>query len=210
MGMGRYAPLGALIIVLAVVAGSTAVFSLKADDAFDVLQAGPITYRIPKEYRAGGDADNNVFMQVRFADWGPLERDRPGWEDNINILIGRQPQDIAGQYDALWDGTPIGAPTKSKKIEQIYRIEPEFTVQEMGSTFDIVIPDQDFSTMPLGIMQCTRPNPPVFPNAACSLLFDRDGQRWKISFGRQYLQRYAEFRERATTLFDSFREVPRQ
>ena len=208
MGMGRLAPFGTLFLVLAV-AGSTAVFGLKADDAFDVLQAGPITYRIPKEYRAGGDADNNVFVQVRFADWGPIERDRPGWEDNVNILIGRQRAPIAIVYDHQYDGTPIGESGKWGKIERTYRIEPEFTVQEMGSTFDIIVPDQDRTTMPLGILRCTRPNPPVFPNASCGLLFDQDGQRWKITFGRQFLHRYGEFRERAVTLFDSFREADR-
>ncbi|WP_157091783.1 hypothetical protein [Methylobacterium nodulans] len=78
--------------------------------------------------------------------------------------------------------------------------------QEMGSGFDIVVPDQDRKSMPIGVLECSRPEPPVFPNAGCAYRFDRDGQRWQVSFGRQFLPRYREFRERATALLDSFRE----
>ncbi|WFS69599.1 hypothetical protein CFBP4996_26360 (plasmid) [Agrobacterium leguminum] len=200
-------PAVSLIVILTGI--TVAQVKVASSEDFDRVQAGPIKYRIPKEYRTSNQSGDSIFIQFHVADWGPLDRDRSGWKDNVNVLITPQPQDIAGQYDALWDGTPSGAPTKSKTIERTYRIEPDFTVQEMGSTYDIVIPDQDGATMPLGLMQCTRPNPPVFPNASCALLFDRDGQRWTVTFGRQFLHRYAEFRGRATTLFDSFREVPR-
>lgn len=197
-----------LMAVLASFALALAGFGHTATDGFDEVQAGPITYYIPKEYRAGGDTDNNVFIQLKLADWTPLERDEPGWMDNINILVGPQFAPIARVYIDQYDGTPIGKMLRSKQIERTYRIDPEFTVQEMGSSYDIIIPDQDRELMPLGLVRCTRPNPPTLPNASCALLFDRDGQRWKISFGRQFLHRYGEFRERATTLFDSFREVP--
>lgn len=178
-------------------------------DKTEELRAGPITYYVPKAYRAGGDKENNVSVQVAIPDWGPLERDRPGWQDNVNIFIGRERYPIAEQYDGMWDGTPIGKTTKWNQVERTYRIKPEFTVQEMGSGLDIIIPDQNYALMPLGLMQCTKPKPPTFPNAGCTLLFDRNGQRWQISFGRQFLHRYREFRKRATALFDSFREVPK-
>ncbi|AAK90988.1 MULTISPECIES: hypothetical protein [Rhizobium/Agrobacterium group] len=45
---------------------------------FDELRAGPAAYRIPSKYRADGDTSNDVFVQVNLADWGPLERDKPG------------------------------------------------------------------------------------------------------------------------------------
>jgi hypothetical protein len=180
--------------------------ALSGDNSFDHLQAGSITYRIPKEFRAGGDSDGDIFIKVRLSDWGPLERDAPGWEDNVNILITPQPAPIAVIYDHHYDGTPVGTPGKWTEIVRTHREEPDLTVEVMGSVYDIVIPDQDRATMPLGFMRCTRPNPPLLPNASCGLLFDRDGQRWKITFGRQFLHRYSEFRERATTLLDSFRK----
>lgn len=197
--------LGIATIGLTVLA-SIALVSAASDD-FDIVQAGSVTYRVPKAFRAEGDSKGDLFLQARLSDWGPLERDRPGWTDNVNILIEPLRSPISAVYDSQWDGSPSGKLTKWKQIERTYRIEPEFTVQEMGSSFDIIIPDQDRSTMPLGVLECTRPNPPVFPNASCSLRFDRDGQRWTITFGRQYLQRYGEFRARSTDLIDNFREV---
>ncbi|MFA1676907.1 hypothetical protein ACDY97_30315 [Rhizobium mongolense] len=184
-------------------------FGRASGDGFARVQAGPVSYLIPKGYGVSNVSGDSIFMQVSLPDWGPLGKDRTGWNDNVNILIEPQRAPIGVVYDLEWDGSPSGKLTKWKQIERTYRIEPEFTVQEMGSTFDIIIPDQDRATMQLGILQCTRSKPPVFPNAGCSLLFDRDGQRWKMSFGRQYLHRYGEFRERATTLLDSFREAQR-
>lgn len=193
-------------IVALVVACVASALPLPAEsDDYDLVRAGPVHYAIPKIYRAESDG-NGLFLQLALPEWIPLKKNQPGWADNVNILVNRQPAPIAQIYDLHWDGAPTGSLTPSKRIERIYRLKSEFTVQEMGSGYDIVIPDQDRNTFPLGIMRCNRPRLLKGYAPSCALLFDRDGQRWEITFGREFLSRYREFRERATHLLDSFRE----
>ena len=169
-----------------------------------IVHAGPVAYRVPEEYRPSNVSGTSLFMQFALPDYGPLRRDVHGWEDNVNLLVTRQPAPIAVIYDHQWDGTPIGGKRKWNTIEKTYRVEPGFTVQEMGSGFDIVIPDQDRSTMPLGVMRCGRPKE-FMPNAACELMFDRDSQRWKVSFGRQFMARHGEIRASVEAVMDGWR-----
>ena len=137
------------------------------------ITVASVTYDIPSEAKPGYiDGQDSLFMQFALPDYGPLRRDVHGWEDNVNLLITRQPDPISRQYENQWDGTPIGKKLKWNSIQNTYRIEPGFTVQEMGSGFDIVIPDQDRSTMPLGVMQCGKPKE-FLPNAACELIVNR-------------------------------------
>lgn len=175
------------------------------------ITVGPVTYSIPREAKPGHlDGEDSLFMQFALPDYGPLGRDVPGWDDNVNLLL-RPFQtkhgvlfSIAQRYEQEWDGTPVNEFSGLNVIEKTYRIEPGFTVQEMGFGFDIVIPDQDRSTMPLGVMRCGRPKE-FMPNAACALMFDRDGQRWKVSFGRQFMALHGEIRARVEAIMDGWR-----
>lgn len=173
------------------------------------VEIGDVIYMIPPEFRER-PSENAMFLQFALPDWTALTRDVPGWEDNVNVLVeplktdtGRRAS-IPELYDGQYDGTPVGTMSNYSRIERIYRIETGLTVQEMGSGFDIVIPDQDMATMPLGIMRCTRARE-FFPNPDCSLLFDHDSARWSVSFGRQFMADHAAIRARATDVIDGFR-----
>lgn len=164
-----------------------------------------ITYRIPAAFHVRPLDGDALFMQLSLPDWGPLDEDRPGWDDNVNILIEKGMNTIPQLWHDLWSGSPgeeLGG--LRERVTRIYRIEPNLTVKEIPLGRDIVIPDQDLTTFPIGIMRCWRPRPDL-PNASCALLFDRDGQRWKVTLGRDRMKDFSTFKQRAIETIDSFR-----
>lgn len=198
---------------LAIMAGLTIVtvsgffafaFEETRDPNYDYATAGGHHYKIPKVYGDGGFGGDGLGFPVSYPDFGPLLEDKPGWDDHALLLVTTQVNTIAQLWNSLWDGTPRGEMTPWDEIKRTYRIEPEFTVQVTGSQYDTIIPDQDRKTFPLGVMRCVRAED--YPYPGCEYMFDRNGQRWKISFGRQFLSDYKQIRDKATRLVDSFEE----
>ncbi|WP_133251560.1 hypothetical protein [Zavarzinia aquatilis] len=177
-----------------------------ADDGGARREIAGITYRVPAAFHVRPQEGNALFIQLSLPDWGPLDEDRPGWDDNVNILIEEGINSIPQLWDDLWSAVPgenIGG--IRERVTRIYRIEPNLTVKEISLGRDIVIPDQDLTTFPIGIMRCWRPQPDL-PNASCALLFDRDGQRWKVTFGRDRMRDFSIFKQQAAQTIDLFRE----
>lgn len=163
-----------------------------------------ITYRIPAAFHVRPLDGDALFMQVSLLDWGPLDENRPGWDDNVNILIQKAINTIPELWQQLWNGLPGEDDILRRRVDRIYRVEPNLTVKEMALGWDIVIPDQDLSSFPIGVMTCWRSRP-LLPNAACALRFDRDGQRWEITFGRDRMKDFMTFKQKAVETIDSFR-----
>ncbi len=187
---------------------TTALASINNTPAFAAEQTtinmiGEQRYRVPLSYRPVPNGKGGISILVSFPNFGPLVGDKPGWDDNAQILVQKQINTIGMLWDTQWDGTPTGM-VEWNTIQKTYRIEPEFTVQEMGSGFDIVIPDQNLEAFPLGLLRCDRRKEGTYP--ACSHLFDMNGQRWQVSFGRQFIHNFRQIRERAVTLVNSFKE----
>lgn len=175
------------------------------------VEIGDNVYLVPREFGRVSSGEDIMALQFDRHDWTALKRDLGGWDDNVNVLIaalvnehGRRAT-IPELYGSQYDGTPVGITTGWSRIERIYRIEPGMEVRAMGSQEDVVIPDQDMVTMPEGFMVCGRPKPYLM-NASCKLLFDHDGTRWHIDFGRQFMGDYATIRARATAAVDAFKE----
>ncbi|MFA1676903.1 hypothetical protein ACDY97_30295 [Rhizobium mongolense] len=193
---------GAIASVLAT--GTLTIPELYADD-YVRGQVGGTHYSIPAVYRASV-SDRSLFISASLPQWGPLVRYKPGWNDHLQILItATSEKNIAALWDRLYDGTPF-VPGKPYTIVRKYRSEPNLAVQKMASEEDVFLPDQNAKTMPEGFMVCGRPSPPIFPYASCSHYFVEDHQRWKITFGRQFVGDFRSIRTRAKQFLDRFKE----
>lgn len=173
-----------------------------------VVEIAGVSYRFPKEYRASA-SDKNDSLGIQFSreDLSPLVSDTQGWDDNINLLITKRINTIPMLYDHAWDGTPEGLTAIGMlKLVRVYRVEPDLMIREMEKFHDIVIPDQDMKNMPIGMMHCYKPSEHMM-NAACSLMFDKGEQRWKISFGRQYLNNYMSIKNNVEEKMKEFEVV---
>lgn len=164
-----------------------------------------ISYRIPAAFHVRPLEGDGLFMQVALPEWGPLDENRPGWNDNVNILIEEGINTIPQLWDGLWSGLPGEERSGHRRVTRMYRIEPNLTVKETSLGREIVIPDQNLTTFPVGVMICWRPRPDL-PNGSCGLLFDRDGQRWKVTFGRDRMKEFMAFKQQAISLIDSFKD----
>lgn len=204
MAMSSILHRGVLPVLVLALLGAWLAGTLAGDGGARREIAG-ITYRIPAAFHVRPQEGDALFIQVSLPDWGPLDADRPGWDDNVNILIEEAINTIPQLWNDLWSGVP-GEDIDGirERVTRIYRIEPNLTVKEISLGRDIVIPDQDLTTFPIGIMRCWRPRPDL-PNASCALLFDRDGQRWKVTFGRDRMKDFSTFKQRAIEKIDSFR-----
>lgn len=165
-------------------------------------------YQIPVAYLAGTGANGSVTILVRAKNWRPVGDRRLDMADTIEIRVDPDPlgPDMATLYRFMFDGTGrLQPPYEWDRIERVYRLDPELTVQEMGNRHDVIVPDQDRTIMPLGFIQCTRQAEHNDPEPMCWQRFDHEGKRWRIRFARQYVVRHAVFRSRAIALFDRFR-----
>lgn len=173
-----------------------------------VVEIAGVSYRFPKEYRASA-SDKNDSLGIQFSreDLSPLAADIQGWDDNINLLITKRITTIPMLYDHAWDGTPEGLTSIGMlKLVRVYRVEPDLMIREMEKFHDIVIPDQDMKTMPIGMMRCAKPAKHMM-NTSCSLMFDKGEQRWKITFGSQYLNDYMSIKNSVENKMKGFEVV---
>ena len=178
----------------------------------DVLRVeiGEDVYEIPKIYKASGGyhqptEQNDLFVQFEKTNMGPLSKNVPGWKNNVNLLLSDFAFPVAQLYDNLWDGE-LHPQIESSKIYEIVkttRINDNLLYQEMGGFTDIVLVTDDEGNFD-GFMMCDKYEMKGAANA-CQFLFNEEGKRWKISFGKQFIEDYKQIRRDVMKQMDSFK-----
>ncbi|MCV9907032.1 hypothetical protein OIV19_05280 [Brucella sp. HL-2] len=161
-------------------------------------------YIVPEDYSrtATSDDGRGIYIKVSRTDFRALARDVPGWDDNILILVQSVNNTVSELWDSAWDGSPSHWKTE---ITKQYEIPGGFVVREYDDGWDTILgPDETPGTPDFGFMRCSRPKPIVGYAPDCTLMFDRNKQRWQVTFGRQFVENYKEIRRKAEQLIDSF------
>lgn len=178
----------------------------------DVLRVeiGEDVYEIPKIYKASGGyhqptKQNDLFVQFEKTNMGPLSGNVPGWENNVNLLLSDFAFPVEQLYDNMWDGDlePEVEPSKITTIIKKTQINENLLYQEMGGFTDIILVTDNNGNFD-GFMMCDKYEMKGSANA-CQFLFNEEGKRWKISFGKQFIEDYKQIRRDVIKRMDSFK-----
>lgn len=191
--------LTALVALFAAVLFNRSILAM-SDDGFLEARIGETTYRIPEEYGAGStppdEPGRNVMsIQFRKGDMGPLLHNVPGWHDNVNLLLSNDPVPVEDLYEDGYDGTPVsaGAYARELVIVSTEKINDNLTYQVMSGHNDIILARTNDGSFD-GFMRCTKYDMQGASNA-CEYFFNHEGNRWKISFGKDYILDYRVVRD---------------
>lgn len=205
--------LGPVLFAAVCVASWASHFSEK--DAPLRVEIGEDIYVIPKVYGASGGLHkptgiNDLSIQFKKSDMGPILKNYPGWDDNVNLLLSDFSFPVAQLYDNMWDGDlyPGIAPSKSTDIIRTEKINDNLLYQEMGGHIDVILVTDNKGEFD-GFMQCDKYEMAGSANG-CQFLFNQGGKRWQISFGKQFIEDYQKIRKDVIDRMDSFKINPKQ
>lgn len=155
-----------------------------------LAMAGGVEYNIPPGHFYSS-SDDSILLFMSYPDGKSLINLSGGWEKHIIVLITPEISSISSVYDSLYDGTPKLNPGKMFTIKSIIK-DKGLIIQTMEDGNQIILSDSSDTID--WFMRCGEKSID-FPAPACELYFTKNNQRWKVTFGKQFLYNYQKIQK---------------